>query len=354
MKNASLIFGAATGALMMVAAAGAHAQSWADTTTVTGRIYSDITTQSNKVDGAKAAGSTQGLGYDIKRFYIGFDHKFTDVWSTNVTLDNSLVSGVGQTTYIKKAYLQATIDPAFVVTVGATDMPWVPYVEGIYNYRYLENTVTDISKSGAGAVATSSDWGVHVSGTLPGNIVSYQVSAVNGNGYRNPARQNGFDYEGRLSAKWNQWNFAVGARTGYLGQKVEGTATPNKATRTDALVAWVGDRLRAGAEYYPAKNYSAAIVKGAAKDTNEGWSYFGSYRVSPVYTVFARYDSVKPFKLTNPTRKNDYYNFGLSWNAFKNVDFSVAEKHSIDKFVTGVTPHKNVGDELGVWAQLRY
>lgn len=368
MKNASLILGVATGALMMVAAAGAQAQSWADSTTVSGRIYADITDITSKNNGTDVAGAgKQGLGYDIKRFYIGFDHKFTDIWSTNVTLDNSLISGTGMTTYLKKAYIQANIDPAFVVTVGAQDLPWVPYSEGIYNYRYLENTLID--KAGFG---TSADWGVHVTGTLPGNIVSYAVSAVNGNGYRNPTRQDGFDYEGRLSAKINQWNFAIGARSGYLGQKFLATSTTNnqhhKAERLDALAAYVGDRTRLGVEYFSAKNFTAAAVTNTTfagdAEKEDGTSVFGSYRVTPVYTLFARSDVVKPNKLTNPNRRDSYTNFGISWNAFKNVDFSLAAKHTESKVgataanapyvPSSIAASKGVTDEIGVWAQLRY
>ncbi len=38
--------------------------------------------------------------------------------------------------FIKKAYLQAKYDPAFTIRLGAADLPWVPFVEGIYGYRY--------------------------------------------------------------------------------------------------------------------------------------------------------------------------------------------------------------------------
>ncbi len=376
MKTSSILVGVASAALLVAAAAGANAQSWADSTTVSGRIYTDITDLSAKVNGVKTAGAgKQGVGYDIKRFYIGFDHKFTDQWSTNVTLDNSLITGTGMTTYLKKAYLQYTYSPALIVSVGANDLPWVPYAESIYNYRYLENTLIDKASFG-----TSADWGVHVAGALPGGIFSYQVSAVNGNGYRNPTRQDGFDVEGRLSAKIEQWNFAIGARTGYNGQKFLATSTPtgttdnqhHKATRLDALAAYVGDRTRVGVEYFSGKNDATngsqvtannPLITGDA-DKQEGTSVFGSYRITPTYTVFARTDEVKPNQLTSPNRKDTYYNFGVSWNAFKNVDFSLAEKHTESKvgatavntpyIPSAISASKGVTDEVGVWAQLRY
>ena len=50
---------------------------------------------------------------------------------------------VGKGFYIKKAYLQAKLDPAFIVRLGAADLPWVPYVENQYGYRHIENTIAD-------------------------------------------------------------------------------------------------------------------------------------------------------------------------------------------------------------------
>ncbi len=58
-------------------------------------------------------GAGNGINFDIKRFYIGVDHTFNSMFSANVTTDTTYDSGssTGQI-YIKKAYLQAKIDPA--------------------------------------------------------------------------------------------------------------------------------------------------------------------------------------------------------------------------------------------------
>jgi hypothetical protein len=89
-------------------------------------------------------------------------------------------SGAGASQlYLKKAYLQARIDHAPVVRFGAADLPWVPYAEAIYGYRYLENTLIDRVKAG-----TSSDWGVHVLGSFFGGLLNYDFAAVNGGGYK--------------------------------------------------------------------------------------------------------------------------------------------------------------------------
>src|SRR5262249_19338239 len=78
---------------------------------------------------------------------------------------------VGKGFFIKKAYLQAKLNPAFIVRLGAADLPWIPYVENQYGYRHIENILSE--RDGHG---TSSDWGVHVLGDLAGGLISYQVS----------------------------------------------------------------------------------------------------------------------------------------------------------------------------------
>ncbi|WP_443749259.1 porin [Asticcacaulis solisilvae] len=353
MKLTSLLFGAASGALLLAAAAGANAQSWADSTTVSGRIYADFSNITSKVDGVTSNSTAtsgipaaNGTGFDVKRFYVGIDHKFTDVWSMNVTTDFQYSSAISATeVYIKKAYIQGTFSPAFIVRAGSADLPWIPYAEDIYGSRYLEKTVSD--RTGFG---TSADWGLHVLGKLNDNF-SYQVSAINGNGYKNPTRAKSMDIEGRLSAKFDQLNFAIGGYTGKLGQAAPGVATPQKASRFNALAAFTGDRLRAGVEYFSANDFSGTLVKSTTPDKADGTSVFGSFRITPEYSIFARADTAKLSKLLNAAKKDDYYNLGVEWNAFKGVNFSAIVKHDS---LTPSAGHKVEANEVGVYSQFRF
>jgi len=341
MKMSALLFSAAISALTLASAHGAMAQD----TKISGRMYADFTNIDTKVDGTESG--TNGTGFDIKRLYIGIDHSFNDMFSANVTTDFQYSSAISSTeVYLKKAYLQAKFSDALVVRVGATDLPWVPYAEDIYGFRYVENTLADRAKFG-----TSADWGLHASGKLGDNF-SYAVAAINGNGYKNPTRSKSMDLEGRVSAKFGQWNFGVGGYTGKLGQDVSGVATPNTATRFNALAGFVGDRSRFGIEYFSANDYSATLVKGPATtdDKAEGTSIFGSYRITPVYTVFGRVEEVKPSKTLSPSKKDKYYNIGLNFAAFKGVQFAAVAKH--DEITS--TGHKTESNEIGIWTEVRY
>ena len=300
---------------------------WWSNTSVSGRMYFDVTNIKHSSNGAKTATQgDNGTNFDIKRLYIGIDHSFNDVFSANITTDMTYDSSTkASQLYLKKAYLQAKIDPAFTVRVGATDMPWVPFVEGIYGYRYLENTLTELPKFG-----TSSDWGIHALGSMFDGILNYDVAAINGGGYKIAPTGGGvnrfksFDYEGRVNLTYDGFGLGVGGYSGKLGQPF-GVTTFHTANRVDALASYVGYGLRLGLEYFSASNWKT--VTTVASDSAHGLSGFGSYYFLPEWAVFARYDEVKPSIKLTPTENDDYYNFGITWTPVKTVDLSLTYKH---------------------------
>jgi hypothetical protein len=328
--------------------------SWADSTQVSGRMYFDLTNLKQTRDGAKVAPS--GVGFDVKRFYLGVDHRFNDTWSANLTTDVAYVSGEGLTqVYVKKAYLQAKLSDAAVIRFGSADMPWVPFAEDVYGYRFVEPALIDRTKFG-----TSADWGVHVGGKLAGGLLNYAVSVVDGAGYKNPVRSKGMDVEGRVSLNYDGVVLGLGGYSGKLGKDVQGgPPTRHTATRFDALAAYVQPRFRIGAEYYAASDWNT--VTAAASDRSDGYSIFGSYNVTPQVSVFGRHDWVKPSKDLNPSEKENYFNVGVNWQPAKIVDLALVYKRGrVDRglFSTsnGVIGGVDNGtyDEIGLWGQLRW
>jgi hypothetical protein len=330
---------------------------WAKDTKVGGRMYFNISNIDRMVDGAQ---TESGGGLLIKRFYIGIDHKFSDVLSGNITTDIDSVGStggslVGKGLYVKKAYLQAKFAPQLAVRVGSSDLPWVPYVEGVYGYRHIENTMIDRTKFG-----TSADWGVHAMGDLAGGIVSYQVSAVDGGGYRDPKLTNTIDFEGRISARYRGFNAAVGGYIGKLGKDVDGAPPAlHTATRLDALVAYKDERFTIGGEYFWAKNWTQ--VTALPSDEAEGWSAFGSVKVAPKVSLFGRYDWVEPRKVLMPKLEDRYFNAGVQYQAFRNVNLALVYKR--EKTVNGTiaTSNGTIGgstggtyDEVGLFGSFQF
>lgn len=325
---------------------------WEGSTSVSGRMYYDLTNIEQKKDGVKIAPS--GTSFDIKRFYVGIDHKFNDTYSANITTDVSYVSADGLTqVFIKKAYLQAKYSDLFTVRLGSADLPWIPYAEDQYGYRFVEQTIIDRTKFG-----TSADWGAHVLGKA--GIFSWQVSVVNGAGYKNPIRVKGMDVEGRLSAAYDGFNVAIGGYSGKLGKDVTGgAAVHHTAQRFDALASYSNKRFRLGVEYFDANDWNN--VTAIAGDKADGYTLFGNFNFTPQIALFGKYEEVKPSKSLTPSEKDNYFNIGLNYEPVKIVDLALVYKRdAVDNGLLS-TGNGTIGglkkgtyDEVGLFGQLRW
>ncbi|MDE2049903.1 MAG: carbohydrate porin [Gammaproteobacteria bacterium] len=348
---------------------------------VGGKIFTDLTNIKQQNNGTDT--STSGTGVDVKRFYLIVNEKFDDMWSAKLETDATYNSGQQVDVYMKNAWLQMTLDQAFWVRLGESDMPWIPFDEGIYNHRYVENTLIDRLHFG-----NSADWGLHIGGDLLGKTLSYQISAVNGAGYKNPTRSKDMDLEGRVS--WQPiggLTLAVGGYEGKLGQdKYANTVTVagapvqqtyRTASRVDVLAAYVANGLRVGVEYFSANDWTNGVTgandvpeltsagKPNASDKADGTSVFASYDFTPMWGVFGRWDQAKLSKDLASGLKDQYFNVGLESHPIKNVDVAFVYKHEkIDggpatgSFSTtnGSAFNEADGkyDEVGIWAQVSF
>jgi len=372
------LFAAAAGGALLIAA-GFAAPAMAQDTTVSGRVYYDVTNIDQTSNGTKAP-SVNGTATDVKRFYLTVDHTFNNIWSADLTTDAQYNSTLGSTElFIKKAYVQGSFNPAFNIRLGSADLPWIPYVEDLYGYRYLEKTLIDGLGQG-----TSADWGVHAFGKFNDGLVSYAFSAVNGQGYKvapgtgSAPRTNAIDVEGRVSLAYEGFNFGIGGYDGKLGKDVTGGAPVlHTATRFDAIAAYVKGPARVGVEYFKSSNYngtidgsSVAYINSTYTGDAQGTSVFASYKLTDQFGLFARWDQAQ-FHDHNPalaadiaSPKETYYTAGVTYSPYKNVDFSLAYKHTkvddgslgtVDSTI-GATAGSLAGtrDEVGLWGQFRW
>jgi hypothetical protein len=337
---------------------------WWNNTSIGGTAFIDFSNIEHKVSGTKQA--DQGTNFDLKRFYVSIDHKFDDIWSANITTD---VTYDGTTKasqiFIKKAFLQAKVfGDAFVVRVGSADLPWVPFVEGLYGYRYVENTLIDRTKFG-----TSADWGAHFYGKLADGLVNYQLSVVNGAGYKadpigsGANRSKDLDVEGRVNLNWEGFVLGVGGYSGKLGKDVEGGPTVyHTADRFDAIAAYSKGDIKAGFEYFTANDWNNVLT--TTSDSAEGFGFFASYKFLPDFAVFGRYDYVTPNQDTNNKLHDNYYNLGVTWSPTKIVDLSLVYKHDDASHGTLSTSNGTIGtntpglsgayNEIGLFTQLKW
>jgi Phosphate-selective porin O and P len=323
-------------------------------TTFSGKMFFDVSNVDQKnSDTGKTDAS--GTGLDVKRFYLGVDHTFNDVWSASLTTDFNYVGNDGETNlFVKKAYVQGKFDQAAVLRIGSADMPWIPFVESYYGFRYVENTLTDRLK-----YANSADWGLHLGGDLGASkVANYAVSVVNGGGYKNPSRSKGVDVEGRVGfVPFDGMVVAVGGYGGHLGKETESIGAPHSAQRGDVLVAYAGKKVRVGAEYFTAKNWGN-LVLGPVEDKADGYSLWGSVALTDEIALFARYDNAKLSRDLDDDAKDVYYNLGLQYQVTKGFKLAAVWKHEkADHSVVDPVPAHVQGvktNEIGVFGEVAF
>lgn len=386
--------------------------AWAGDTKIGATVYANYSNINQEVNGIKQADN--GTGFNLKRVYLSVDHKFSDIWSANITTDVSNVIGetannnyatpttsvgaptctttspsagkytttctapaaanlgtaalVGKGFYVKFAYVQAKLDPALTIRAGSSDTSWIPYMQNLYGHRYIENVLIDEYKLG-----NSADWGIQAFGDFADGLISYQVGVVNGAGYRNVKVTNSVDLEGRLSTQYKGFFGAVGGYTGKLGNNIEGaTNVYHTATRFDAAAGFKNDLFTIGGEYVYAKNYNS--VTSLNEDHNQGLSGFANYNITPKWQIFGRYDWIRQTSIAAATTgaenavRNNYFNFGLQWEPVKILDISLVYKRDTTENLglqSGTIAEQNgtgtLGgsingsyDEFGIFAQIKF
>jgi hypothetical protein len=311
---------------------------WADNTKIGMTVFSDL----SNIDQSPGPNKINGTGFDIKRAYVSIDHTFNSMWSANLTVDfapNGIVLNGGTfgagtlqgSEAIKYAYLQAKFNNAFIVQVGAAKMPWIPFDEDIYGYRFIDKVIIDHNKFG-----NSADWGVNAHGDLGNGLLDYSVSVVDGAGYKNPVRSQTMDVEGRVNINYHGFVGAIGGYAGSLSNNIQ-AIPPNAfqtANRFNALIAYTDPRIRAGFEYFEANNWKVTTKK--TPDKAEGYSVFGSFMFMPMWSVFGRYDWENPSETLAPLERYTYYNIGINYEPVKVLDLALVYKHEdIDQAASG-------------------
>lgn len=329
-------------------------------TTLGVKIYADTSYIQQSSDGQNV--NPTGYGFDVKRGYLTLDTAFDDDWSMRFRTDFNYAPAISETNvYIKNLYAQRSFNDGVKLRIGLADMPWIPHMEDLYGYRYVENVLIDEYKFG-----NSADWGLHLLGNE--DRLNWQVSLVAGGGYKHPERSKGMDLEGRLDFNAvGGLHLLIGGYAGNRGDSTEQTPSEHSASRYDAAAVYEGKGWNAGVEYFYANDWNNVVTTyGTSAD---GYSLFGSYAFTPVWGMFARYDYVKPCTdldaATSATcysaTKSTYYNLGLQYKASKQITFALVYKY--DKVANGslATANGTIGgttsgkyQEIGLFMQAAF
>ncbi len=285
----------------------------------------------------------EGLGVDLQRFYIDVHHRFDSQWSARVTTDINWLRQQDPTDlWVKYAYIQRTFGRRLALRFGSAPTPWAEFANVWGGYRYIDKELLTRMKVGSAA-----DWGVHAVGGL--GRISYAVSAVTGAGFKHPRTGHDVDVEARLA--WQPSPHSVLGIGGYRGtraQDINGAPHRHTAERWNALAAYVNGRVRFGAQYFHASNWTR--VTALLPDAASGWSSWASYRVLPKVAIFGRYDRSRPSLLLAPSRSDRYSQLGVEWIPNRYMRLALAGKHEVIN--TGTVRRKS--NEWGVWGMFKF
>lgn len=393
------------------AKANAPKPGWWNNTKLSGTVFADVSNITNKNAAGKTAQS--GTDYDIKRTYLQVDHKFNDTYAftftTDLTFDSNTTSPSGAASptpneaggantasgikstqiFVKYAFLQAHYSDAFEVQLGSAKLPWIPFVEDVNGYRFVEQMLIDRTKFG-----TTTDWGVHINGTplhtealdpvthkpTGGLYVGYAASVFDGEGYKQPAmgtvnRTDAVDVEGRLNAGYidgaKKLTVAIGGYDGKLGKDVENVLTFNTAQRFDGLVAYsstlLGKTFNVNAEYFWARYWNDVTQANPAKtNVSDGYSLFASVNLTSRVAAFGRYDWVKPKADTVPSEHDNFFDVGVDYKPIPPLDFAIVYKRDsitdgsfstadgVIGIPAGAVTGRGTYDEIGLFTQVKF
>ncbi len=337
-------------------------------TTLSGRMYYDVSNINERpITGGGNKVDPSGTNFDIKRFYLGVDHKFNDVWALDLTTDFQYNATLGASElYIKKAYLEGKFDQLFTLRAGANDMPWIPYAENLYGYRYVDKTITDMLGQG-----TSSDWGLHAFGATSSGVFNYAAAVVNGYGYKTAPdnglnnRSKSVDFEARIGFQpIPGLNIAVGGYSGKKGKDTYAndastTNEVNTASRTNAIIAYANSSFRIGGEWFQAKDYANPFMPIGATDLKQdGYSIFGNVNLTDSgISLFARYDKSKLNKDAAIDPEFTYYDIGVEFPIVKGVKIAPVYKYAKNEGGSALNSLYGAGNEtkeFGVFGEFRF
>lgn len=321
------------------------ATKWAANTSVSGEMFLNLSNITQHSGGANNPAS--GAGVNLKRAFIGLNHRFTNKVSAAILLDADNVTGqpstvnplnsasglVGKGVYVRNAYAEVKLHPALTIRLGAAEMPWISYAEGAENQRHVERSL--LERVGYGNPA---DWGLHLSGDFlrqGSTSLSYGLAVVNGGGYRQARVTKSMDIEARLSGTWNGFYAAAGGYYGKRGNDIESIAGTTAssfrtATRIDFMGGYKSSVIGIGGEYFYARDWNNVAVNPAlfalSQDTASGWSGFAHYNLSRQWRAFMRYDQVHPNRMTVRDLQDDLFVGGLQFSPLKYVDLALVYK----------------------------
>ena len=265
--------------------------------------------------------ATKKSAFELKRVYLGYKHDFNDTFSAKVTYDIGSNSGGSEyTAYVKIAQLDWKLNPKVKLSMGLIGNKQFNDQESLWGYRYAQKGILNEFKFGP-----SADLGINSEFTINPKF-KINLFILNGEGYKSLQDNNGHQKMGTSFI----YNFSkkLSAKIYMDSQRSENT----KSIKNNSIfLGYNNSDFRVGVEYGKIKN--SRTYKNAEDDHNrDGFSVFGSKKLSKNYELFARYDQISSNVLSGESKSWNYNNdgslvmFGTQYQATKGVKFNLNYK----------------------------
>lgn len=218
-------------------------------------------------------------GFELDRSYLGYEYDFGKGLSAKAVMDvgkSSDVSDYQRIAYIKNAMMQWKTGH-LTLSGGLISTTQFNFQEKFWGYRYVMKSFQDEYKFGS-----SADLGISAAYKFADWIFADAI-VVNGEGYKKIQKNDGLNY-GLGVTLTPVKGFQVRV---YGGLNESGEKDKKDITNLAVFAGYKHEKFTIGAEYN--QMWNASYEDGA--DQN-GYSIFGSVRLSDVADLYARFDDL--------------------------------------------------------------
>lgn len=256
--------------------------------------------------------------FEITRTYLSFSTNLTEKISFKAVTDiRRYTTSTPSNLQIFLKNMDFTIKDFFLgsnLGIGLINLPWVPFVEGIWKHRFVSTVFADTEGK-----LTSTDLAMQLSGKLIDKYLEYSFILANGEGYNNPEVNRAKDGYGRLTFtpmpdSLSGLRISAHYRAGLVNVE-------QKRDVANAIVSFEQSDYAIAAEYMYTVDQSG---QNRGYYVGAGYSIFGFLKLPANFSLIGRYDFFDPD--TNPDKtENGHFRviYGIGYEIADGVKVAV-------------------------------
>ena len=236
--------------------------------------------------------SSNANGVRLSRAYLIVMDRINDEFSGKLTLDEAYsdptASNGRGNVFVKYLYGIFTPVKNMAIRFGLTETPWIPYEEGLWEYRFVSETAPDYE-----GFMPSSDLGLAVVGSLFDKLIDYHVMVSNGEGYQSQQNGRGYAAAARIALNVKPFIFNIFG----MDENSHNGIPDYNPKRAIAMLVYSNSLLRVAGEWMWADDHITPADQGKAKfNHGYGYEFWGFLRIpgENKLRIFARYLDMKP------------------------------------------------------------